>query len=215
MALSGLETTVVNGDRLSVRVTSSSTHATSVTATLTVGKTSETVVVTTGPSPWSTNSAMPTNRSGATANVVNGKIYVAGGVADGIVLGTMEIYDPVSDSWSVKAAMPNHHDAPTASTVLDKIYLIGGLIVGASGDDDRVDEYNPASDTWISKALVPTSRWGATSSAINEKICVIGGNNMLLGKPNCGGIRSTGECLEHQVIQANSPVRIGRCHCQL
>jgi N-acetylneuraminic acid mutarotase len=51
---------------------------------------------------WSTKASMPsgTERYDAAVRVINGKLYVAGGHNAGGVIGTVEIYNPVTDTWT-------------------------------------------------------------------------------------------------------------------
>ena len=51
---------------------------------------------------------MPTARRGHAAVAVNNKICVIGGFGStGVMLATVEEYDPAADAWSTRAAMPS------------------------------------------------------------------------------------------------------------
>jgi N-acetylneuraminic acid mutarotase len=54
---------------------------------------------------WLQKTSLSSARTGPGAAVVNDKIYVIGGEADGY-LKTVEQYDPVADTWTTKASMP-------------------------------------------------------------------------------------------------------------
>ena len=64
---------------------------------------------------WGTKTPMPTPRSFITANVIDGKICVMGGMSDKTIGGVSEndnsivnvneVYDPANDSWTTKACM--------------------------------------------------------------------------------------------------------------
>ena len=59
-----------------------------------------------GPGVWTTKAPMPTPRTGLAAGVVNGILYAVGG-NDGVsFLGTVEAYDPATNTWTTKASMP-------------------------------------------------------------------------------------------------------------
>src|SRR5947208_2537048 len=55
-----------------------------------------------------------------------GKVYVIGGIGNGIVLSSVERYDPVTNSWRFVAPLPQtlHHTA--AASTSDAIYAVGG-----------------------------------------------------------------------------------------
>jgi N-acetylneuraminic acid mutarotase len=134
---------------------------------------------------WTQRSHMPTPRWMHTSAVVNGKIYVIGGVSSepanwqnesGEILSTVEEYDPATDTWTRKADMPTARGwLPPSSPVVDgKIYVIGG------GDDvvwdlPTLEMYDPSTDTWASKDDMPTPRWCLATCAVNGKIYAIGG----------------------------------------
>jgi len=56
---------------------------------------------------WTTGADMPLALGGTCSAVVNGKIYVFGGAAQGIIMQRAVLeFDPVADSWTRKADMP-------------------------------------------------------------------------------------------------------------
>lgn len=127
---------------------------------------------------WRTDGAqLNTPRFGATAVTLGGYIYVMGGTTtNGVVLNTVERYDPVSKTWDETVVAP--FDVPrldATSIVLDgKIYLIGGQ------DDeeevlDKVEEYDPVSNTWHELSETREKRRGAVAVPIFGTICLMGG----------------------------------------
>ena len=77
---------------------------------------------------WITKADMPTARSYLSASVVNGKIYVIGGLSNqSIALPNVEMYDPETDTWERKADMPTARMNLSTVVVDGKIYAIGGL----------------------------------------------------------------------------------------
>src|SRR5262249_10090096 len=60
---------------------------------------------------WTPKARMPTARAGLAVAVVNDKIYAIGGYKGGTVFstgvfGTVEEYDPITDTWNTRLAMP-------------------------------------------------------------------------------------------------------------
>lgn len=125
---------------------------------------------------WSTLSPMPTPRSALAAGVINGKLYVAGGIGPNMPfqsLTTLEVYDPTADSWTTKAPMPIASQNAAAAIISGKLYIVGG----AQGNTvlDELEVYDPATDTWEIKAPMPTATLGAAAGSINGQLHVVGG----------------------------------------
>jgi hypothetical protein len=79
--------------------------------------------------PWvKKETKMPTGRWELATCVVGGKIYAIGGAGPSYqALGTLEVYDPVTDSWDTTITMmPTARQGLSASAVNGKIYAIGG-----------------------------------------------------------------------------------------
>jgi len=124
---------------------------------------------------WTQKADMPTARWILGSAVVDGKIYVIGGVpvAHGATAATEE-YDPATDTWTRRADMPTARFGHSAAAVDGIIYAIGG---GRGGPElSTVEAYNPATDMWTTKADMPTPR-GLLGSivVVDGKIYVIGG----------------------------------------
>lgn len=69
---------------------------------------------------------MPTARAALSASVVNGILYAVGGSNNTGTLGTVEAYDPASNSWTTDASMPTARFGLSTSVVNDVIYAVGG-----------------------------------------------------------------------------------------
>ncbi|MFC1713158.1 sigma-70 family RNA polymerase sigma factor [Candidatus Poribacteria bacterium] len=127
-----------------------------------------------GAGKWTQKANMPTSRNRHSSCVVDGKIYVIGGIGGfWWNVAPVEVYDPMMDTWTKKTDMP----APKhgfAMCVMDGIiYVFGGedLVRTTS----TVHAYDPVTDEWEKKADMPTARSYAAASAVDGKIYVIGG----------------------------------------
>jgi N-acetylneuraminic acid mutarotase len=132
---------------------------------------------------WTRKADMPTARSGLCASVVDGTIYaIGGGPSQGVVITTVEQYDPAMDMWTSKANTLIPRCFFGASTVNEKIYVIGGFKSSGGAHLASVEEYDPVLDTWKMKANMPTARDHLATAVIGEKIYAIGGlsNNITL-----------------------------------
>src|SRR4051812_22414683 len=93
---------------------------------------------------WITLKPMPTARQELPAVLVDGKIYMTGGITtnllEGFVTKKLEVYDIHSNTWKSAKDMPwpRHHHAIAA--IGKKIYVIGGY--------DNVD-FNPVNTVFI------------------------------------------------------------------
>ena len=69
--------------------------------------------------PWEVKAPLQAIRQEVAVAEFDGKVYVAGGLQGDIILDTVEVYDPTSDSWSFIAPMPDqlHHAAAVATRV--------------------------------------------------------------------------------------------------
>jgi N-acetylneuraminic acid mutarotase len=144
---------------------------------------------------WKALAPMPTPRGAGEAVEVGGKIYVIGGVrstkpgdpgapiplgsTDQIVVGTVEAYDPATNTWQARSPMPTARNHFFAGAVNGKIYAIDGRIgsvfVTMSDVIDLVEEYDPATDHWICKSRAPTPRGDVTGGAYGGSLYVVGG----------------------------------------
>jgi N-acetylneuraminic acid mutarotase len=144
---------------------------------------------------WKELAPMPTPRGSAQAVVVGGKIYVIGGAhanipgkpmteplwvgVPQIVVGTVEEYDPATNTWRSRAPMPTGRNHFLATVVDGKIYAINGRLgtsfVTMSDVTDLVEEYDPATDAWTYKGRSPTRRGDVAGDVYNRKIYVTGG----------------------------------------
>jgi N-acetylneuraminic acid mutarotase len=118
---------------------------------------------------------MPTARY-AMAGVADahGNIYAIGGLNNGSDSGTVERYNPSTDTWITLASMPTPRQLLAAAVDAGgNIYAMGGYISGALNTMER---YNPAVDTWTTGASMPTARFGLAASVDAEgNIFAIGG----------------------------------------
>jgi N-acetylneuraminic acid mutarotase len=144
---------------------------------------------------WKAIARLPSRRGAGAAVVANGKIYVIGGATtlpgatdpairfDGkphdMCVGTVDEYDPATNSWRSRAAMPTARNHFLAAEVHGKIYAIGGRLgstfITRASNTDVVEEYDVAQDLWTTKAAMPTARSGSAGGVYEDRIYVGGG----------------------------------------
>jgi N-acetylneuraminic acid mutarotase len=143
---------------------------------------------------WKVLAPMPTKRRSPVAAAVGGKIYVIGGATTApgatdpsvhparrhVTVGTVEEYDPATNSWRARTPMPTPRNHAAVGAVGGKIYVIGGRIgaavISVATNIDVVEEYDPATDTWGPlRARMPTPRSAVTWGVHGGRIYVAGG----------------------------------------
>ncbi len=100
-----------------------------------------------GTSGWSTAAPLQVGREGIAATTgLDGKIYVLGGLQDGVAQSTAEVH--AFDQWSTIAPMPTARWGLAAVTGPDgRSYAISGLQDG-SGEVPTVEAYDPELGEW-------------------------------------------------------------------
>lgn len=143
---------------------------------------------------WKALAPMPTRRGAAAAAAVNGRIYVIGGAtfspgaasttltprAPGRSLGTVEEYNPATNTWRARSTMPTARNHLAVAAVNGKIYAIGGRVgagfITLASNTDAVEAFDPVSDRWTGvRARMPTPRSGIAWGVYHNRIIVAGG----------------------------------------
>jgi N-acetylneuraminic acid mutarotase len=135
---------------------------------------------------WKKKAGNQIPRWGLTSSVVDGKIYIFGGMMGNNCCpraGLVESYDPSTDTWDSPTVMPTARNALASGVVDGVIYVIGGA--ANAGGFNLVEAYNPATNTWEQKKAMPTGRGFHTAAVVNDVIYVFGGQS---GENNPSGI---------------------------
>ena len=129
-------------------------------------------------SAWTSLAPMPTARGGATAEELEGKIYVMGGIdVNGESLDTVEIYDPNTNIWTLGVPMQTRRDNPGSATINGKIYVFGGRTLNVNSTLSSIEIYDVNSNTWSFGAPMPTGRRSMVVGTISDRVQVIGGED--------------------------------------
>ena len=118
--------------------------------------------------------ADPTERIGAVEEVVNGKMYVIGGMTLRESLRSVAVYDPAADTWTSANAIPTDRTMAASAVLNGCIYVIGGRNP-EGGVVAQVERFDPAKDTWTPCRDMATPRWGHSAVAVSGTIFVFGG----------------------------------------
>ncbi|MBI2428454.1 MAG: choice-of-anchor D domain-containing protein, partial [Ignavibacteriales bacterium] len=136
---------------------------------------------------WTTGSPMPTGRCqlGAVEGP-GGFIYAIGGGPDGtgntnVAYGTVEVYDPKTNSWSTSMPMTTPRRQFGACYSPDgMIYTIGGKTRYGNNEFpffDAVEKYDPLTNTWSKADSLPLALGELRAAVSGGFIHAIGGTN--------------------------------------
>lgn len=122
---------------------------------------------------WIELSSMPTPRSEMSAAVLDGRIYVPGGLGG---MRAFEVFDPDANTWQSLARLPNarHHLMTAAHSGC--MYVFGG-----AGERWRAAAtatawaHDPTVDRWHSAADMPGVRYAGAAVVLGEYNYVVGG----------------------------------------
>jgi N-acetylneuraminic acid mutarotase len=127
---------------------------------------------------WSTLAAMPGGRYGGNgADVINGKIYVAGGWDNTVTwLPHRELfaYDLAAGTWSTLANLPTLSACGATGAINGKLYVTTACD-GYSGYRNLLHAYDPTTNAWSGLASSPSAHAGPAAGVIDGKFYLAGG----------------------------------------
>jgi N-acetylneuraminic acid mutarotase len=130
---------------------------------------------------WSSRTPMPSARRGhAVVAAPDGLIYVIGGQGEGPGanwLGSVDVYNPMTDTWRTAASMPTARALFGAALGSDRrLYVIGGY--NDSGYLSEVDAYDPPTNAWSAIAPLEMARAGLAVASVGNRLLAIGGEQV-------------------------------------
>jgi N-acetylneuraminic acid mutarotase len=142
---------------------------------------------------WRALAPVPTKRGSPVAVSAGDKMYVIGGAVAGpgqpavhparphTSVGTVEEYDPASNTWRSRASMPTPRNHMVGGAINGKVYVASGrvgaaFISGGSSNIGVIESYDPASDTWSQGlARMANARSAGAGAVYNGKLYITGG----------------------------------------
>ena len=119
---------------------------------------------------------MPTSRSELASTIVDGKIYVAGGINFWGSSDSFEVYDIEKNSWENSASLPESLNHVGIASANGKIYLSGGFFNMRQTDfSDVLYEFDIEKKVWIKLVEMPDSRAAHFMIERDGKLYLIGG----------------------------------------
>ena len=98
---------------------------------------------------------------------MGGKIYVTGGLHQGIgsSVNSVYVYDPQADAWAQMASMGISRRLHVSAAVGGKLYVFGGWGTG-SQRLSTAEVYDPASDSWAPVTSLASARSSLVAVAL-------------------------------------------------
>ena len=126
---------------------------------------------------WMTRAPMPSgrDRGAAVTDIIDGKIYVAGGFRSFQASALLDVYDPAMNTWTPLADLPATRDHACGAAIGGQLHFVGGRTVDTGSPRPDVWSYDPATNMWTARAPMPTGRGGMGCGAIGGKLYATGG----------------------------------------
>jgi N-acetylneuraminic acid mutarotase len=122
---------------------------------------------------WRELPDLPEPREHCAAGAVAGKIYIAGGRANGIPNfepNTWEL-DPATGTYTAKAAIPTPRGGVAAAVLRGRLFVFGGegsdVTGGVFGD---VEAFDPATNSWQAYPPMGVPRHGMGAATLGDRI---------------------------------------------
>lgn len=124
---------------------------------------------------WTVRTPMPvgTQRGSSAVGVIDGKIWVAGGLRNGS-RNDVSFYDPAADTWTDGPPLLQLRDHACGGVIGGKLYVAGGRNLIPTQPEANLYELTPGVG-WIERARMPTARAGAACAVIGDRLIVAGG----------------------------------------
>jgi serine/threonine protein kinase/N-acetylneuraminic acid mutarotase len=126
-------------------------------------------------SEWRSLPDAPTARLMMAGTVLDGKIWVAGGIREGETLQTVESYDPQTGAWQSQPPLPIPLHHATAATYRGEVVVIGGASDIIAEASNKV--FALRSGMWVELPTLQHARAAAAAAVVGDKLVVVGGQD--------------------------------------
>lgn len=117
----------------------------------------------------------PTPRLMMAGTVLNGKIWIAGGIRDGETLATVQTFDPATGAWQSQPDLPVPLHHATAAAYRGEIVVIGGTTDNIADASNRVFVFR--SGAWAELPPLLHGRAAPAAAVVGDKLVVVGGQD--------------------------------------
>jgi serine/threonine protein kinase/N-acetylneuraminic acid mutarotase len=126
-------------------------------------------------SEWRSLPDAPTARLMMAWTVLDGKIWVAGGIREGETLQTVESYDPQTGAWQPQPPLPIPLHHATAAAYRGEVVVIGGATDILAEASNKV--FALRGGTWTELPTLQHARAAAAAAVVGDKLVVVGGQD--------------------------------------
>jgi N-acetylneuraminic acid mutarotase len=130
---------------------------------------------------WQTVASRPHVGDHHAAEVINGKLYLFGGL-DGGSEGQVQIYNPSTNSWSMGAPAPFATGSAATALINGLVYMAGGIAGSVTVNSAAV--YNPATNAWAPIPNMPVARNHTAAGTDGQRFFIFGGRGPGSGDAN-------------------------------
>ncbi|MCV7410945.1 protein kinase [Mycobacterium florentinum] len=126
-------------------------------------------------SAWRSLPDAPTARLMMASAVLNNKVWVLGGLRNGVALQTVESFEPRIGSWEPGPALPIplHHAA--AAAYRGEVVVLGGTTDNIVNGSNKV--FALRSGNWVELPPLRHARAAPAAAVVGDKLVVVGGQN--------------------------------------
>lgn len=158
---------------------------------------------------WQRRVDMPWATQEVYCTVLDGRIYVAGGlIRDQLhtrINDRVGVYDPASDSWSEAARLPQSRHHPMMATAKGHVWALGGYDRREGGEwTSLTDVWVLDGDLWRPVGQMPQPLAETVGATVNDRIHLIGGRSPAGGKN--GQWNNQADVTTHLVYDASDGV---------
>jgi hypothetical protein len=124
---------------------------------------------------WTFLAPLPSGRGETAAAVVDGRLYVIGGLTGlgGEATAEVAIYDPGTNAWEAAAPLPAARDHAAAAGLDGIVYVSGG---GSGGTRQAtLWALDSLTGVWQELPPMPETRFGHRMVAVGSRVYVVGG----------------------------------------
>lgn len=124
---------------------------------------------------WRSLPDAPTPRLMTAWTVLDDKIWIVGGLRDGVALSTVESYDPRAGTWQTQPPLPVplHHAA--AATYHGEVVVLGGASSDLTQASTKV--FALRGGKWIELPSLTHARAALAAAVVGDKLVAVGGQN--------------------------------------
>ncbi len=134
---------------------------------------------------WRKLAPPPLARGGATAQAIDGRIYLTGGAPNEgePSFSDLDIYDIASDRWSRGAPMPTAREHVASCALSGTMLVVGGWKDAPRTARASAERYDPRTDRWTALPPLSIARGGLAATTAGSSCHVVGGEDWALPMP--------------------------------